>query len=149
MRKLVKVISLAVAVAGCACAVALAGCSKTAKYSGDYHYATDYGTYGVKVSVEVEGDVIKSVKLVDSDYIVASDSYATWDRNTWSNGADELLAKYEGKTVSEVLAITVSTAESGQPESGQALGGLKVTGSTQSSGRLLLAVQDALKELAD
>lgn len=143
--KLIKLPAYAAAALCCALAFGACGKSNGKTVNGDYHYDTDYGTYGVKVQVIVDDGVIGSVSITDSDYIEVSDG---WEGSKlWYDGADALLAEYSGKTVEEVLAIEVSCSESGQPVSGQDLGGLIVSGSTQSSGRLLLAVQDALRNI--
>ncbi len=127
--------------------------------SGEYHYANPWGgaDYGIKVNVVVNGDVVKSVTVVDSDYTSVTDSWG--DKATWINGLDGLLSKYEGKKVAELLALDVAvnaetvnaggyySSVQGQPDNGQELGGLLITGATQGSGRLLLAVQDALSKL--
>lgn len=150
MKKLIKTLSFFAILACSLCVIAFAGCStKGQTYPGDYHYATDYGTYGIKVNVKVEDGVIKSVTVADHDYTEASESNEEWgwDNTVWYSGVDDLLKKYEGKTVEEVLAIPVSTDEGGAPVAGQDFGGLVTSGSTQSSGRLLLAVQDALKNI--
>ncbi len=160
MKKLFKVMLLVVAVACCACAMAFAGCGGSKTYEGEYHYANPWGgnDYGVKVKVEVKDDKIQKVTLVDCDYVVVTDSWA--DKAKWNDGVNALLAKYEGKTVAEVKAIEVKTnpetvgsadtyfsAVKGQPDNGQALGGLLITGATQGSGRLVLAVQNALSKI--
>jgi len=128
--------------------------------SGEYHYANPWGgaDYGIKVNVVVNGDVVKSVTVVDSDYTSVTDRWESKD--IWINGLDGLLSKYEGKPIAELLAIDVAvnpetvgsadtyfSAVQGQPDNGQELGGLLITGATQGSGRLLLAVQDALSKL--
>lgn len=148
MKKLLKVLALVAVVACCAVAVAFAGCGESAKtYDGEYKYeiAAWHTTYGVKVEVTVKDDTIQSVKIVDSDYVVVT---STWDNKaTWENGVEGLLKAYEGKKVADVKAVKVEVATgdfAGQPES-VADSNLMITGATQGSGRLLLAVQDALK----
>lgn len=149
MKRFLKALALVAATACCVCALALAGCGGKS-YSGEYHY-DNYGTeYGIKVSVKVDDGVIKSVKVVDSDYVEVSAVYDNlWTQeniDNWVNNLNSLLAKYEGKTVEEVLAINVPVGDTGAPETPQTYDGLVITGATQSSGRLLLAVQNALKD---
>lgn len=117
---------------------------------GEYSYAMEnVGTYGQKVDVNVKDGKITKVALVNSDWIEVSDSWT--DKETWNNGKAAYLTSFEGKTVEEVkgFKVTKVTAENasqynpaGTPT---AVTGIDiVTGATQSSGRVLLAVQDAL-----
>ena len=60
-----------------------------------------------------------------------------------------MLQQYEGKSVADVLAVKVFYDENGEPYSKDdnsdfASSGLVLTGATQGSGRLLIAVQNAL-----
>ena len=145
MRKLFKTLMLSALVCGCAVIGALAGCAKM--YEGKYEY-TQYGTnYGVKVQVRVdENKVIKSVRIVGSDYVDVS-------VDNWKNNIKPLLQAYEGRTVSEILAMQVAVSEAGAPLSANAEGfnaydsALIISGATMGSGRVLLAVQDAVKNL--
>lgn len=154
MKKFTKIMT-ALAVIGCsACVAAFAGCSKDSSYTGEYQYTASGTNYGIKVSVTVDSDnVITSVKKVDSDYVDVTEAlpdYGWTQENVdnWNNNLDALLKSYEGKTVEEVLALTVTVSESGAPSTdSEELGGLIITGATMGSGRLLLAVQDALKDL--
>jgi hypothetical protein len=124
-------------------------------YTGEYHYTNPYDSseadYGIKVKVVTkksgDSEVVQKVATIPSDYIEVSESNATWnwDNTVWTDGLSTLLAKYEGKTVAEIQAITVSVSSTGEPSNSQELGGLLTTGSTQGSGRLLLAVQAALR----
>ncbi len=66
---------------------------------------------------------------------------------TWTDNESWLLQKYEGWSVSDILDIKVFIKETGEPYSKDHNGefsDLLITGSTQGSGRLLLAVQNAL-----
>lgn len=150
MKKIFKTLAVC-AVAGTLCAgvAAMAGCAeKTETFTGEYKYAnawTPSKYYGVKVEVTVKGDKISEVKLVDCDYTVVT---STWgDSGKWTNGIEGLLGQYVGKTVDEVKKIEVKKEANGQPSDKQELGGLLITGATQGSGRLLLAVQNALNEI--
>lgn len=156
MRKLFKAIMLSALVSGCVCATAFAGCAKM--YEGKYEY-TQYGTnYGVKVQVRVdENKVVKSVRIVGSDYVDVSpasgDNWTQEKVDNWKDNVKPLLQAYEGKTVSEILSMEVAVSEAGAPLSQNAEGfkaydsELIISGATLGSGRLLLAVQDAVKEL--
>ena len=65
------------------------------------------------------------------------------DKNLWLDGIDGLLAAYEGRGVDEILSASVTTDDNGQPTA-VSDSTLMITGATQGSGRLLLAVQNAL-----
>lgn len=88
---------------------------------------------------------------MDSSYVEASPDRNSWTTATWTDNEDAVYAKYVGKTVKEVLAIEVKCDETtGAPITSTAevpvtYDGLIHTGATLSSGRLLLAVQNALK----
>ena len=114
-------------------------------YEGEYGY-TAWGTnYGIKVNVVVRDDVVVSVEVADSDYVEVTDSWA--DKDIWINGLEGLLNSYSGKTVAEILSATVVTDDTGVPGS-VSDSSLMITGATQGSGRLLLAVQNALQKIA-
>lgn len=158
MKKSVKaLLGCAVAAACLAGAASFAGCGWTTEtVSGEYHYANAWDStapdYGIKVSVTVQsdskGDRIRKVTVADSDYVQASD---TWDgKSDWESGLQTLLNAYRGQYVADILAKEVAVSDSGAPltsddsafcDYGESL---LMTGATQSSGRLLLAVQDAL-----
>ena len=117
--------------------------------TGEYHYpnawSPDAPHYGIKVNVAVYNGTVVSVSVVDSDYVSVTDSWESKD--IWLNGLDELLAAYKGMSVADLLGEVVTTSEGGQPEKVEN-GELMITGATQGSGRLLLAVQNALEKLA-
>ena len=158
MKKFKKaIVALAVCAVAAVGAAGLAACSDDG-ITGDYHYDMTYGstttTYGVKVNVTVEDGVITSVTRVDSGYVEATEGYdGAWE-TAYNDGIDALLQTYVGKTVEYVLSIDVATAESGEPLA-QGDGFVSygdeneflIADATQSAGRLLLAVQDALKNL--
>lgn len=149
-------------IAACAClagalsagGLALSGCGWTTEtWEGEYQY-TNYGVnYGVKVSVEVQsdekGDRIRKVTVVDSGYTEVSDAMNTWteeNRQNYFNNLQTLLNTYRGMYVADVLAIEVPVNSAGEPIADDYPDSAPViSGATQSSARLLLAVQDALK----
>ncbi len=160
-KSVVAKVAVCLAAAAMTIAVAFtAGCS-IAEYEGEYSYPNQWAPtapyYGIKVNVKVQtdkkGDRIREVKIVDSDYVSVTE---TWeDKQVWLDGVDELVTKYRGRYLADVLCETVETDANGQPETrdnqpgqAQTFGGLIVTGATQGSGRLLLAVQDALEKAA-
>lgn len=143
MKKIRKIFTVGAAVA---CMLCLAGCGggKTS-YTGDYHYETEYGVYGVKVEVEVMNGIVKDVDIISSGYQEVTD---IWEgKENYLRNRESMLESFEGKSVAEILSYTVSTETDGTPAQISA-GSLKVvTGATQCSGRLILAVQDALKKV--
>ncbi len=112
---------------------------------GQYHYPNAWDDsaphYGIKVKLVMKGNVVKRVVIVDSDFVSVTDSWE--DKATWNEGLDDLLASYAGLTKTEILHMSATTNEDGQPES-VSEGAPVITGATQGSGRLLLAVQNAL-----
>lgn len=155
MKRMKKAfIGLAVGAVAALSVVGLAACggglSGTA--TGDYHYESNGRTYGVKVEVTVENDKIEEVKIVDHNYTEATE--ITIPGNDWDGGVSykagiaNLLAEFKGMTVSEVNEIEVPCNEAGQPDETKAdYGDLIIEGSTQSCGRLILAVQDAIENI--
>ncbi len=146
MKKLFLIISLAF------CLFAFAGCGGAKSYTGEYGYE-NYGVkYGVKVQVQVKGDKITGVEILQSDYTAATPE-DIWDgKPTWDEGLSALLKSFEGKTVEEIRAINVAVKDDGEPyttDDGVQVnyGGLVITGATMGSGRLLLAVQNALSNM--
>lgn len=128
-----------------ALAVCLTGCGGGEKtFTGEYSYDTEYGRYGAKVNVVVKGDVIDRVEIVESDLIRVTPQ---WEGSTvYHEGEQALLESFSGKTVSQVKGYTVTTAEDGVPTKVEAEGIAVVTGASQSTGRLVLAVQNALEK---
>ena len=164
MKKVTKLIAGVVLAASVAVtAGALVGCGESEQtYKGEYSYENSWTPgeyYGVKVNVTVSGDKITSVTC-DPDpehWVNVSPSWKE-GQNEGDLGHDkavaglsEYLKKFEGKTVEEVKAIKVSVNDKGQPNTDDAAdtaqGALIYTGATQTSGRIILAVQDALKDV--
>lgn len=156
MKGLSKKIKFVAAIS-CAAVSALAfsACGeKGTVYEGDYHYATNYGTYGAKVQVRVYEGKITNVTSVKSDYSEASEG---WDgRQNYLSNKEKLLRFFEGKTVEEVMSYAVKCSENGAPLvysvdenaiTPLAIKGDLITGATQSSGRMILAVQNALSKI--
>ena len=157
MKKLFKTFALSViACALCVCAAALSACggggTKTynGTYVGEYSYVSGDTTYGIKVSVEVEDNVIQSVTKLESDLVdVTPPIPNVWTEENvanWNDNLSGLLEKYAGKTVAEIKAIKVTVNDTGAPTlAADKFDGLVISGATQGSGRLLLAIQNALK----
>lgn len=131
------------------------------KFTGECKYENTYSPvpgsyYGAKVDVYVADGKIVSVRLY-------TDAETGWTRTStgWKEGAHEgdlgfanAEAAYEswmnsvfvGKYVSEVKAYVASATQEGQTV-GTASANL--VGATQSSARIICAVQDALSKIAD
>jgi uncharacterized protein with FMN-binding domain len=137
---LVAVIALA--------AVAMVACAKETVYAGEYSYENAWSAgsfYGVKVNVTVKGDKIVKVEMLtdtETGWTRTSPSWADFQKT--EDAYATYLAGFEGKTVAEINALTVATNDGGQPES---VSGLPLTGATQSAGRIILAVQNALSKI--
>ena len=164
-----KLIVIALVVVMALSVVAFAACAGSETVEGEYGYAAwDYQNsalstthkYGCKVSVTVKGGVITEVKVTaDTDtYYNLTSSWT--DKAKWENGEKAMVDSFVGLTVEEVNAIKVATnptlvTEPYVTPAGQPTGitgapeSLKlVAGATQSSGRLILAVQNDLSKLA-
>lgn len=107
----------------------------------------------MKVKVTVTGDKIDKVEIVKSDYtqLSAANDNAGWteeNRKNYTDNEQKLLDSFEGKTIDEVKAYTASIQNvSGATENKVTAEGLSViTGATQSTARIILAVQDALAD---
>ena len=159
-----KLIVIALAVVMALSVVAFAACGGAQTVEGEYSYKnawdkTGTQSYGAKVTVTVKGGVITSVEVAaDTDTFFNLSSGWT-DKSKWENGEKAMIDSFVGLTVKEVKAIKVTCdtetnseahTVKGQPTKIEgAPANLKVvSGATQSSGRLILAVQDALEHLA-
>ena len=155
VKNSLKFISATVLATALSCgAFGIAGCASTQKVVGEVSY-TEWGTnYGIKVQVEVKssskGDRIKEVTVLDSDYVSATE----WEgRESWDNNLQNLLNAYRGEYVKDILAKEVATNEIGAPIASDEEGFKNygeefiITGATLGSGRLMLAVQNALKQI--
>ncbi|MBE7088980.1 MAG: hypothetical protein E7370_05675 [Clostridiales bacterium] len=146
MNKFAKVMLGAAAVACLGSAIAFSGCAKDPvieTYEGGYQYNSWNTNYGVKVKVTTEDGVISKVETLESDWHNVS---ASWDGHDATVAAiPEYLAKFEGKTLAEINAIEVTTNAAGVPN---AISGedFLFAGSTQTAGRIILAMQDAIRD---
>ncbi|MCM1437590.1 MAG: hypothetical protein NC131_00060 [Roseburia sp.] len=155
--KIATVAVCAAVAASCAVgAVTLSGCAKTTGVNGEMHYVQWNTNYGIKVNVQVQsdkkGDRIRKVTVAESDYVEVSPEGNGWDPKAWNDGLQTLLNSYRGLYVADVLSLEAHT-EDGIPavkaDDGFVNFGdnLIITGATLGSGRLLLAVQNALSSL--
>lgn len=150
MKKMTKIIAGVAAVATLACGTAaMAGCGdKGQTYTGEYHYNKYGHEYGIKVNVTLKGEKIAKVAVAESEYVSLSDANPDYGwteakRQVWTDGLNGLLNAYKGKTVADILAVTVGL--DGQEPTTVSESSVKLTGCTQGSGRLVLAVQNALE----
>ena len=156
-----KILVLALAIVMALSVVALVACAEPQTLEGEYKYANPWDKtkeYGVKVSVTVKGDVITEVKITSTDteaYTNLSSGWTEEGKKTWNDGKQGLLDSFVGLKVDAVKGIKVTCKENGEPDTtagvntiAEAPTSLKVvTGATQSTGRVILAVQNALSKL--
>ena len=144
-----KILVIALAVVMLVSVFALTACAKEQTVAGEYAYDNAWvpgAKYGVKVSVTLNKDVITKVVVTSEDTDAYTNLSASWENKaTWENGQAAFLASFEGKTIQDVLNIRVACAASGQPNTIE--GFTAVAGATQSSGRVILAIQNAIKTL--
>ncbi len=122
---------------------------------GEYHYENIYNKeaphYGIKVRVTVKDNKILKVERVASDYVEVSAAGGKWTAENianWHNNLSDLLAKYEGKTVDAVKALTGTIQGIDKAEKNELSdSNLVITGATQGCVRVLKAVQNALGNL--
>lgn len=133
--------------------------SKPQTVTGQWDYEQTYSEntthYGVKVNVTVEDGKITKVEIAESDFVQATPSWTETDdgKNYLAKEAD-LLNAYKGLDVEDVLDMEVATASDKAPLKQNEEGfkaytdeDLLIDGATQSCGRILLAVQNALEKL--
>jgi len=146
-----KILVIALAVIMVVSAFALTACVQPQTVTGECSYESWGTMYGCKVDVTVQGDVITAVKLYtdeETGWVRTSAVRGDWTQEKFDavEGAYEaFLNKFVGKTVEEVNAI-VATAT--QAEQSVTTEGWALTGATQSSARIIVAIQNALSKLA-
>ena len=156
MKKLI-VIALAVVMA-LSLVLVLAACGEPEVVEGECSYTSWGHTYGVKVKVTVQGDKIKSVELVDyPDWVRTTETWketqADEEKGTpYQLGYEKTEAAYAQWLVDSFKGEKVDTVlgwEAAATADGQSVGeGVPcITGATQSSARIIVAVQNALSKL--
>ncbi len=151
-----KILVIALAIVLTLGVLAFAACEEPQTVTGECKYENAWvegAYYGAKVDVTVKGNTITAVKLY-------TDAETGWTRttNSWTAeggglGYEATEAAYEnwltktfvGKTVAEVNAY-VATAT--QAEQSVGTDSAKLEGATQSSARIICAVQNALSKLS-
>lgn len=158
-RVLKALVCAALGASVCAACSGLCGCFKTTDAVGEMNYVQWGTNYGIKVNVQVQTDKkgkrIREVTVLKSDYVSASPANEEngWDPVVWDENLQTLLNAYRGMYVDDVLALEVVTNSYGAPLVKSDAGfenygdDLIITGATLGSGRLLIAVQNALKTL--
>ena len=174
MKKIFKTLAVC-AVAGTLCAgvAAMTGCNeKTETFTGEYKYDNSWTpgkTYGVKVKVEVKGDKITKVTYeadkADGSYVNVSPGWKPGEAGAQNEGdlgekatkdaTDKYLKDaFVGKTVKEVKELKVALDDKGAPlavtkeNNKQTLDSAYIlSGATQTSGRFVLAIQNALNDI--
>ncbi|MBO5866560.1 MAG: hypothetical protein J6Q55_00705 [Clostridia bacterium] len=155
--KKILVLMLAFVMVFAACA--LTACAKEVTYTGEYKYVNAYGDgstfYGAAVTVTVKGDKITAVEVA-ADTATMFNLSANWTvdytptgtptegKQAWLDNGEAFAQSFVGMTVAEVNAIVATATANGQTVS---TAGWAITGGTQSSARIIVAIQDALSKL--
>lgn len=116
-------------------------------------------------SIAIADDAARAAYEADNTKLPQPDQCVSWgapvsyswfksDTDKWNKGEAWLLQQYEGKSVADVLDMKVYIANNGEPyETGYnaefGTSGLVISGATQGSGRIALAVQNALGKTVD
>lgn len=148
MKRFITILCLAL-IAAASCAFAACESGETTSYDGDYHYTVNYGNgdlvYGIKVRVYVKGEKVTKVERIDSDYISVTSGWT--NEQTYKSGESALLKKYSCKTVEEIQKAVAAIDGQEGSTSNACDEGYLLSGCTQSSARLLKAVQNALSQI--
>ena len=105
-------------------------------YAGEYSetFGKNQDLYTTKVNVTVKGDKIVSVEMAeDSNHYTINSS--KWDSAKWSDEEANVLAAFEGQSVSALLSATENTVF-------EAVAGATITGN-----RIYQAVLNALQSI--
>ncbi len=146
-----KILSIVVALVMMMSVITLVACDSSETFTGEYSY-TAYGmTYGAKVDVVMTGGVISNLKLYtdeETEWVGLSDAYPDYGwtdeaRQVWLDGVNNLMLSFVGMTADEVAGISaVIGGVNGAADSVDS--DFNVTGATQSSARVVLAIQNAI-----
>ena len=156
MKKTSKIVAVVIAaLLVVAALVVFAACGKT--YTGECKYENTWNKgsyYGVKVDVTVKGDVITAVKLYSEEETGWTRTSGSWkeNQNPGDLGFEKTEAKYDewieetfvGADIAEVLGWSATATEKGQTVGA---GVPHIAGATQSSARIIIAVQNALEQI--
>ena len=156
MKKTSKIVAVVVsALLVVAALFVFAACGT--KYTGEAKYENAWvkGTYyGAKVDVTVNGDTITAIKLYTDEETGWTRTSGSWKENDHPGdlGFDKAEAAYDswldetfvGKDIAEVLSWSASATQKDQTVGA---GVPKIAGATQSSARIICAVQNALEQI--
>ncbi len=146
-----KILTIVLALVMMLSVVTLVACDKTETFTGEYSYTSFGHVYGAKVDVVMEGDTISNIRLYTDEETgwvglsAALPAYGWTDetRQVWLDGVNDLMLTYVGMTKDEVKAISATIGGvNGDADSVDSAH--KVAGATQSSARLVLAIQNAI-----
>lgn len=151
-----KILVIALAIVMALGVVALVACEKPQTVTGECSYESKYAPgsyYGAKVDVTVKGNVITAVRLYTDAETGWTRTTSSWKATEGQLGFDAAEAAYEqwisdtfiGKTVAEVNAYVATATQAAQTVGTESA---KLVGATQSSARIIVAVQNALSKLA-
>jgi len=167
MKKLFRTLAIVFVLVAMSIGIAaFAGCSGgyNGEYVGKYTYSKYGQPYGIKVRVTVENNIITKVVDItkvdeeskDWHVVSAANPDYGWEQSAvdnWTNNEAWLLQKYEGLAVADVLEMQVFIKNDGEPyekdKNGAGLGELMISGATQGSARVLLAVKNAFGKTVD
>lgn len=155
----------AAALAACTMAFGAVACGSEAKdYQGSYSHKNAWDSsqsYAANVTVTVKGGKITKVVLAEDTDTVHNVTPTWGDKKIYEDSIAECLKAFEGKKVADVQKWTVATNTDGTiisddaktPDVNEGEDTIKAdsdvfkTGATQSYGRLILAVKDAIKDI--
>ena len=112
--------------------------------SGEYVHSAYGSVYSVYVDIIVKDNLLFSVS-VDEKSNNYTKEHPNWDSDLWLDEKDDFIDFLIGKNINEILSMNITIDEFGSPNGGVAD---LITDATQSSGRLLLAIQNAIENLS-
>ena len=156
MKKTSKIVAVVVsALLVVAALFVLAACGT--KLTGEAKYENTWvqgAYYGAKVDVTVKGDTITAVRLYTDEETGWTRTSASWTEGQHAGdlGFEKTEAKYDewieetfvGADIADVLSWSASATVDGQTVGS---GVAHITGATQSSARIICAVQNALEQI--
>ena len=158
MKKTSKIVAVVVsALLAIAALFVLASCGYSGELTGEVKYENTWNKgsyYGAKVDVTVKNDTITAVKLYTDEETGWTRTSGSWKegQNAGDLGFEKTEAAYEGwieenlvgANIYDVLGWSASATEKGQTV-GE--GVPHIAGATQSSARIICAVQNALEKI--
>lgn len=150
-----KILVIALAVVLALGVLAFAACEQPQTVTGECKYENKWtpgAFYGAKVDVTVKGNTITAVKLYTDAETGWTRTTTSWEAKEGQLGFDAAEKAYEawiaktfvGKTVAEVNAYKATATQDAQTVD---TASANLAGATQSSARIIVAVQNALSKL--